>query len=575
MNTRERVSRSLLATATLAVWLLPQAPALAQAASAYSTVTDQRLLEPEPRNWLQFRRTYDGWGYSPLDQIDSANVAGLAPVWTFATSVNGGHQSPPIVNDGVMFVTTPGSQVVALDARSGDQLWRYVRKLPSDSRPLHLTNRGVALWADKVYVATQDAFVVALDARTGSVVWETAVADYKRGYYMTLAPLVVRGKVMVGPSGGEFGIRGFVVALDAETGREVWRRYTIPAPGEPGSESWPGDTWQRGGVPVWVTGHYDPELGLAYFGTGNGGPWMGDQRDGDNLYSSSVLAIDVETGALRGHHQYHWNDSWDWDEVSPPLLIDVERGGRTVRGLVSPARDGYLWLLERSAAGIAFVAAKPYVYQDAFTAIDPVSGRPSYDPEHKPGTGKRTRFCPSLWGGKNWPPAAYNPETRLLYIPANENLCTELEGLEDVPFIAGLIYMGIESELVLREGADHIGELQAWNLATGERVWKHDFASQLWGPVLTTGGDLVFAGGTSDRYFRAFDATTGELLWQQRTSSGITAVPVTYELDGKQYVAVQAGWGVDAERGQIALDGIRGETTHVPSGGVLWVFALP
>jgi alcohol dehydrogenase (cytochrome c) len=226
----------------LVVSSLTTSSASAQAAFTYSPVTHERLLAPEPRNWLLIRRTYDGWGYSPLDQIDSANVANLRPAWTFATSVNGGHQSPPIVNDGVMIVTTPGSNVIALDARSGEQMWRYVRELPSDSNPMHLTNRGVGLWGDKVYVATQDAHVVALDARTGSVVWDREVADYKLGYYMTIAPLVARGKVMVGPSGGEYGIRGFVAALDAETGEEVWRRHTIPGPGEPGSESWPGDT---------------------------------------------------------------------------------------------------------------------------------------------------------------------------------------------------------------------------------------------------------------------------------------------------------------------------------------------
>ena len=554
---------------------LAQSGPTAPAAPAWNPVTNERLVAPEPRNWLHFRRTYDGWGYSPLAQIDSSNVAKLQPVWTFATSVNGGHQSPPIVNDGYLFITTPGSQVIALDARTGEQLWRYVRTLPADSNPLHLTNRGVGLWGDKVFVATQDAVVVALDARTGAVVWENAIADYKAGYYLTTAPLVVAGKVMVGPSGGEYGSRGFVVALDAETGREVWRRHTIPGPGEPGNETWPADTWQHGGVPVWITGNYDPELGIAYFGTGNGGPWMGDKRGGDNLYATSVMGIDVATGELRGYHQYHWNDSWDWDEVSPPLLIDIERQGRVVHGLVTPARNGYLWLLERSASDITFVDAKPFVHQDVFTAIDPKSGRPSYDPEHTPRTGRNTQFCPSWWGGKTWPPAAYNPKTKLLYIPANENLCGELEGLDEVPYAPGLLFMGIENKLVVRDGADHIGELQAWDLATGERVWKHDFESMIWAPLLTTGGNLVFGGGTNDRAFRAFDATTGKVLWSQRTTSGINGVPVAYELDGKQYIAVQSGWGVDAERGQNGLDGIYGVTTHVPAGGSLWVFALP
>jgi alcohol dehydrogenase (cytochrome c) len=564
----------LVVAAMVALPHLLVSAALGQGVSSYSPVTEERLRSPEPRNWLMFRRSYDGWGYSPLEQIDSSNVAGLEPAWSFATGVSGGHQSPPIVNDGVMFITTPGGQVIALDARTGAELWRYRRELPAGLVVMHQTNRGVGLWGDKVYVATEDAFVVALDARTGNVVWQKAVADYRKGYYMTLAPLVAEGKVMVGPSGGEFGIRGFVVALDAETGDELWRRHTIPGPGEPGSESWPGDTWKTGGVPVWITGNYDPELGLAFWGTGNGGPWIGDQRQGDNLYSSSVLAIDVATGELRGHHQYHWNDSWDWDEVSPPLLIDVKRGDRTVKGLVSPARNGYLWLLERSADGIDFVEAKPYVYQNVFTSIDPLTGRPSYDPSHKPATGKKVDFCPSWWGGKNWPPAAYNPRTKLLYVPANENFCAEMEGL-DVDYIEGLMFMGMEGQIYLRDGADHVGELQAWNLETGERAWKHDFEWQLWGPVLTTGGNLVFLGGTNDRYFRAFDATTGELLWQHRTGAGITAVPSSYEVAGRQYVAVQSGWGVDAQRGQGAIDQITGTVTAVPAAGELWVYALP
>ncbi|MEE2669561.1 MAG: methanol/ethanol family PQQ-dependent dehydrogenase [Gemmatimonadota bacterium] len=539
----------------------------------YRPVTDERLLSPEPENWLSYRGTYNGWGYSPLDQIDVSNVQDLVPVWTFSTGAGGGHESPPIVNDGIMFVTTPGNQVLALDVRTGDLLWRYRHELPLDRVAFHDTNRGVALFGDKVYTATLDARVVALDARSGEFVWDTSVADNAAGYYMTLAPLAARGKVMVGVSGGELGIRGFVVALDTETGEEVWRTHTIPGPGEPGNDTWPGDSWRTGGAAVWLTGHYDADLGLTYWGTGNPGPWIGDQRPGDNLYTNSVIALDVDTGELVAHHQYHWNGSWDWDEVSTPLLVDVEREGRSIAGLVHPGRNGYLWILERGPDAINFVEAQPFVQQNVFTSIDRQTGRPTYDEDRKPGTGKLADFCPSWWGGKDWPPAAYNPTTKLLYIPANENLCATSEG-EEVEYRPGRAFIGADTEMTLRAGADHIGELQAWDLNAGEQVWATEFDSQNWGPVLTTGGGLVFMGGTNDRYFRAFNARTGEVLWQQRTNSGVIGVPSTYAVDGVQYVAVQSGWGVDAASMGRRIDGQRGTSTFVPEGGVVWVFAL-
>ena len=475
----------------------------------YTPVTDERLRSPAADDWLMYRGTYDSWGYSPLDQITTQNVANLVPVWSLSTGVVSGHQSPPIVNDGVMFVTTPEDQVLAIDARSGEIIWRHRRQLPDDLRRAHWTNRGVGLYGDKVFFTTHDAFVVALDARTGEVVWETAVADYRTGYYMTMAPLIANGKVMVGASGGERGIRGFVAAYDPDAGNEVWRSHTIPGPGEPGSESWPGETWRTGGASIWVTGSFDPELNLTYWGTGNPGPWIGDQRPGDNLYTNSVVAFDADTGELKGHHQYHWNGSWDWDEVSAPLLIDVPRNGRTIKSLVHPARNGYLWLLERTAGAINFVDANPYVDQNVFASIDPVTGRPEYDSERKPGTNRSATFCPSLWGGKDWPPAAYSPLTGYLYIPANENLCSTMVGRE-VEYQPGEGYTGASAQTFVADGADHLGELQAWDLSTGEQVWAHEFAeSQNWGPILTTGGGLVFAGGTNDRYFRAFDAATG------------------------------------------------------------------
>jgi alcohol dehydrogenase (cytochrome c) len=537
-----------LALAAAAITMTPTTAA----GQSYWSVTDERLENPEPENWLSYRRSYDGWGYSPLDQIDASNVENLRPVWAFSTNTTGGHESPPVINDGVMFITTPGNQLFALDAVSGDVLWRYQHDLSPDRIALHNTNRGVALFGDKVYMATLDARVVALDARSGEVVWNTSVADNSSGYYMTLAPLAARGKIMVGVSGGELGIRGFVVALDSETGDEVWKTYTVPGPGEPGNDSWPGDSWRTGGAAVWLTG---------------------DQRPGDNLYTNSVIALAVDTGELVTHHQYHWNGSWDWDEVSTPLLIDVERDGRTIPSLVHPGRNGYLWILERESEAIRFVDAKPFVSQNVFTSLDPETGRPTYDQDRKPGTGKPAAFCPSLWGGKDWPPAAYNPMTGLLYIPANENLCGTSVG-EEIEYQAGRSFTGAETSMTVAPGADHIGELQAWDLNSGERVWTREFDSQNWGPVLTTGGGLVFAGGTSDRYFRAFDARTGQVLWEQRTNSGVIGVPSTYEVDGVQYIAVQSGWGVDAASMGRRLDGLRDSSTFVPQGGVVWVFAL-
>jgi alcohol dehydrogenase (cytochrome c) len=545
----------------------------------YTPVTDQRLQNPEPRNWLMYRRTYDGQGYSPLDQINASNVQDLVPVWTFSTGVNEGHQAPPIVNDGIMFVTTPQAQVIALDAKTGDVIWRYKRELPEDLFQLHPTNRGVALYGDKVYVATVDCFLVALDAKTGKELWAKQVEDYQKGHYMTLAPLVARGKVMIGGSGGEYGVRGYVAAYDAETGNQAWRTFMVPGPGEPGHETWKEGGWQTGGGSVWLTGHYDPDLNVAYWGTGNAAPWMGDARPGDNLYTTSVVALNPDDGKMRGHHQYHWNDSWDWDEVSTPLLIDVQRDGRTIKSLVHPGRNGYLWTLERGQEGIRFVSGVPYVQQDVFKSLDPKTGRPVYDEARKPRLDAKVEFCPSLWGGKDWPPAAYSPKSRLLFIPANENLCGALTG-HRMDYVPGQLFLGAGLEdivMTVRNGATHIGELQAWDLSTNKKVWSHNFEkSQLWGPVMATGGDLVFMGGTNDRYFRAFDAKTGRVLWQARTNSGVTGVPSSFEVDGTQYIAVQSGWGVDAQRMQDKLAEIDpvNYRPDIPQGGVVWVFAL-
>ncbi|MGY4597260.1 PQQ-dependent dehydrogenase (methanol/ethanol family) [Bradyrhizobium sp. GM22.5] len=333
---------------------------------------------------------------------------------------------------------------------------------------------------------------------------------------------------------------------DAKDGKELWRTYTIPGEGEPGHDTWQGEDWKNGGGSAWMTGNYDKDTKTIYWGVGNAAPWPGEMHPGDNLYTSSVLALDPNTGKIKTYHQYHQNDSWDWDEVEAPMLIDLQRDGRNIKSLVHPGRDAIFWILERTPTKINYVAGWPFVSTDVWKGIDAESGRPIVDPAHKPMVGKRVEFCPSLWGGKDWPSAAYSQKTGLVYVPANENFCGGFTG-EKVPLKPGELWLGTKPEdigLKTKPGADHFGELQAWDPVTGKKMWQHNFPkSQLFGSVTATAGDLVFVGGTNDRNFRAFNAKSGELLWEQKTNSGIMGMPVSYEIDGTQYIAIQSGWG--------------------------------
>jgi alcohol dehydrogenase (cytochrome c) len=561
----------------------PPAPPIPAILQNYAPVTEARLRNPEPGNWLSIRGTRDGMGFSPLTQITPENVSKLKLVWSLSTGEKSVHEAPPLINNGVMFVMAPFNVVEAIEAKTGNILWRKQRSRPAGSRVPHEANRGAALYGDKLYVAGGEGVLYALDAKTGREVWSTIVGDNKEVYYTTLAPLAAGGVIMLGTSGGEFGIRGFVAAYDPETGAQKWKTYMVPAPGEPGSETWPkgGNQWKTGGASVWVTGNYDPETNIAYWGTGNGGPWMGDKRPGDNLYTASTVALDVATGKIKGHFQYQHNESFDWDEVSPPLLIDYTRNGRTVKGLVNAGRDGYLWFLDRGPlkdnGQVGFVEGKAFVYNNVFKSLDPKTGRPDIDPAHKPATGKKATYCPGLSGGKNWFPAAFNPQTRLFYLPANNNLCTTSQGV-DIEYTAGQGFTGVQMDgTTMVPGTDnHVGELQAWNVDTGQKVWTHNYTkSPNWGGVLTTAGGLVFHGGTSDRKIHAFDAKTGKLLWDFPTSSGIEAPPSTFMVDGKQYIAIASGWGADARGMQAQLNRLfPGEYPEVPDGGSVWVFAL-
>jgi alcohol dehydrogenase (cytochrome c) len=303
---------------------------------------------------------------------------------------------------------------------------------------------------------------------------------------------------------------------------------------------------------------------------------MGDQRPGDNLYVASTIVVDAATGQIKGHFQYNPNESWDWDEVSPPILVDYQRNGRTIPGLINVARNGYLYFLERTSGPIRFIDGKPYVNQNVFRGLDPVTGRPDVDPDRKPGTGKRAEFCPSSHGGKNWPPIAFSPRTRMIYVPANNNLCGALTGAP-VTYVRGRGFSGTQGGGgSLNPGADHVGEVQAWNVDTGQRVWTHEYPrSSTWGSMLATGGGLVFTGGTSDGNVHAFDAASGKLLWEFTTNSGVIAPPSSFSVGGKQYIAVLSGWAGDARgmANQVARY-FPGGPELAPEGGAVWVFAV-
>ena len=530
--------------------------------TAYPTVTDERLQHPEAGDWLMYRRTYDGWGFSPLKQITSSNIHKLSLAWSMSTDLLGAHETTAIVNHGRMFITTPQNNIIALDAKTGTQLWRYARKYPDGLFQLHPTNRGVALYGDYVYMATTDCALVALDAATGKVVWDVPLDDYKTGCYSTLAPLAVRGKIIAGYSGGELGVRGSVSAFDALTGKRIWKTYTVPAPNEPGGDTWKGEAYKRGGGSTWITGVYDPASNTTVLGDRESGA-VGRRR---SARRQSVHRLDARSRRRYRQDQelspVHSARQFDWDEVSAPLLIDTEVDGKLTKTATHAGRNGYLWILDRD--DLKFLHAFPFSNNNVFTSIDPKTGRPTVDESKRPGAHQGAEFCPSIGGGKDWPPEAWSPQTKLLYIPANNNVCAYLPKGEVPEADSKGFYVGYDVDSIfgsVRTGpgaSDHIGELQAWDLNTGKRVWQHNFKTMLWAPLLVTGGDILFAGGTPDRQFRAFDARTGEQLWSFPLPSGAIGVPTSFEVDGEQYVAVTTGWDLDARGVQNGVDKIQG-----------------
>ena len=531
----------------LGLFLLISSPLNAQ-------VTFERLLNAaeEPHNWLTYSGSYSSNRHSALDQITPANVVDLQLQWVFQARSLENFTATPLVVDGIMYVTQAPNDVVALDAKTGRVFWVYEHVPSQDARPCcGRVNRGVAILGNTLFMATIDARLVAIDAISGQPIWKTAVGDPAKGYAMTLAPLVVKNQVIVGVAGGEFGIRGYIAAYDAATGDEVWRFYTIPEPGEPGHETWGGgDAWRYGGAPVWLTGSYDPELNLTYWGIGNPGPdWNAAQRPGDNLYSDCVVALDADTGELKWYFQFTPNDAYDYDAVQIPVLADVSTdSGGTLKVMFWANRNGFFYALDRTTG--QFLRGNPFVKVNWAEGLDD-SGRPIQTPQPPGGT-----TFPGVQGGTNWYSPSYSHSTGLFYLSAWENhgevivpSAEPSEHREGQFFLGGRHMPPVPGTAVPALSRPHIntwteaagtGAVLALDPRTGEQKWKFEMTDLTSSGILTTAPDLLFTGGR-EGYFYALNARDGNVLWKTQLGGMIRNGPITYGADGEQFVAVAAG----------------------------------
>ena len=504
--------------------------------SPLAQVTYQRLLqaEKEPGNWLTYSGAYSSHRYSSLDQINRENVDKLRVKWAFQMRSFEKVEASPLVVDGIMYVSQPPSDVFALDVRTGRPFWSYQRDLPT---PINaccgLVNRGVAILGDTIYLGTIDAHLVALDAKTGSLIWDVKVADHRAGYAITAAPLAIKDKIIVGIAGGEYGIRGFLDAYDAKTGERAWRFYTVPGPGQPGHESWEGDSWKTGGAPTWLTGSFDPELNLIYWGTGNPSPdFNGEVRKGDNLYSDSVIAVDADSGTLQWHFQFTPHDVWDWDAVQIPVLVDAEFQGRARKLMLWPNRNAFYYVLDRQTG--EFLLAKAFAKQTWAKGIDK-HGRPIVKAEMFPSE-KGTLVYPAVTGAMNWRSPSYSPVTRLLYVPALERANIFFVG--EAEYFSGNTYYGS----LYQPMADDLGwsAVRALVPQTGKVKWEYKLYQGIESGLLSTAGNLVF-GGTDEGQFFALDALTGQELWRLSLGGRVIAAPITYLSEQKQLVTIAIG----------------------------------
>lgn len=514
---------------TLLLLLLVQA--------AFAQVPSERIrrADSEPGNWLTYSGNYQSHRHSLLTQINPGNVARLKPAWVYQIRDAGNLETSPIVLDGVLYITEKPNVVTALDGRTGRPLWSYRRALPTGVPACcGPVNRGVAILDDLLFLGTYDAHLVALDLRTGTERWDVTVGDYKDAHTITVAPLAVKDKIIVGIAGGDWGIRGFLDAYEAKTGKRVWHLWTVPGPGEPGNETWAGDSWKTGGATTWVTGSYDPELNLIYWGTGNPGPdYNGDVRAGDNLYSASLLAIDADSGKLRWHFQFTPHDVHDWDSNQVPVLTDGVVNGRARKLVLQANRNAFYYVLDRTTG--EFLSGRPYVKQTWASGLD-VRGRPLVLPNTDP-TPEGTFLYPGLGGGTNWFSPSYSPSTRLFYVASQEDYGQFYYKLK-AEYVPGSIFESGGTRNLA--GVEPYGAIKALEAETGKLRWEFKLHAPSSAGVLSTAGGLVFT-GTREGWFFALDAASGKPLWRFQTGGQIAANPISFLVDQKQHVAIAAG----------------------------------
>ncbi|MGD0633622.1 MAG: methanol/ethanol family PQQ-dependent dehydrogenase [Beijerinckiaceae bacterium] len=562
----------------------------AASSAAFAFVSDACIANDAttPSSVVTYGMGTQGQRFSPLTTLNRDNIKGLVPAFSlsFGGEKQRGQEGQALIKDGIVYVTASYSRAYAINSRTGEKLWEYDARLPEGILPCcDVVNRGGALYHDKFIFGTLDAKLVALDAKTGKVVWRKDIDDFKAGYSFTAAPMIVKGKLITGVSGGEFGVVGRVEARDPDTGEIIWKRPVIEGNvgelnGKPSTmtgklnETWPGDMYKSGGGATWLGGTYDPETNLIYYGTGNPGPWNSWLRPGDNKWSASRIAINPDNGEIVWGFQTTPHDGWDFDGVNEFVPFDLTKDGKTIKAGGTADRNGFFYVLDRTNG--KFISATPFVSKITWAKEIGPDGRPVYDPAFRPGDptkgdgkkGASVFAVPSFLGGKNWMPVSYDPQTKLFYVPSNE-WGMEIWN-EPVSYKKGAAYLGA-GFTIKPVFEDHIGSLKAIDPTNGKIVWEYKNKAPLWGGVLSTAGGLVFT-GTPEGYLKAFDAKTGEEVWKFQVGTGVVSTPITWEQDGEQWIGVSAGWGgvVPLWGGEVAKT-----TAGINQGGSFWAFRLP